>query len=74
MTSNRRTGAVTLAVAVLAAIIGWETGWGQRAMQVARQMFVKATGIDPRYARAYAAIANCDSYLLCMGDPAVSAA
>ncbi len=48
------------------------TGWGQRAMQVARQMFVKATGIDPRYARAYAAIANCDSYLLCMGDPETS--
>ena len=48
------------------------TGWGQRAMRAARQMFVKAASIDPRYARAYAAIANCDSYLLCMGDPAVS--
>ena len=49
-----------------------QTGWGQRAMHVARQMFIKAAEVDPRYARAYAAIANCDSYLLCMGDPAVS--
>ena len=44
------------------------TGWGQRAMHVARGMFGKAVAIDPGYARAYAAIANCDSYLLCMGD------
>jgi adenylate cyclase len=49
-----------------------QSGWGQRAMKVARQMFVKAVAIDPRYARAYAAIANCDSYLLCMGDPSTS--
>jgi TolB-like protein/Tfp pilus assembly protein PilF len=48
------------------------SGWGQRAMQVARRMFVKAVTVDPRYARAHAAIANCDSYLLCMGDPAAS--
>jgi TolB-like protein/Tfp pilus assembly protein PilF len=48
------------------------SGWGQRAMKVARQMFVKAVAVDPRYARAYAAIANCDSYLLCMGDPSTS--
>jgi TolB-like protein/Tfp pilus assembly protein PilF len=48
------------------------TGWGQRAMRAARRMFVKAAEADPRYARAYAAIANCDSYLLCMGDPGVS--
>ncbi|HKP27480.1 MAG TPA: winged helix-turn-helix domain-containing protein, partial [Dongiaceae bacterium] len=48
------------------------SGWGQRAMKVARQMFEKAVAIDRRYARAYAAIANCDSYLLCMGDPATS--
>lgn len=44
------------------------TGWGQRAMRVARQMFEKAVAVDPAYARAHAAIANCDSYLLCMGD------
>ena len=48
------------------------SGWGQRAMKVARRMFVKAAAVDPRYARAYAAIANCDSYLLCMGDPSTS--
>jgi TolB-like protein/Flp pilus assembly protein TadD len=35
-------------------------------------MFTKAAEIDPGYARAYAGIANCDSYLLCMGDPDVS--
>ena len=48
------------------------SGWGQRAMKVARRMFEKAVAVDPRYARAYAAIANCDSYLLCMGDPSTS--
>ena len=48
------------------------SGWGRRAMTVARGMFEKAVAVDPRYARAHAAIANCDSYLLCMGDPAAS--
>jgi TolB-like protein/pimeloyl-ACP methyl ester carboxylesterase/Flp pilus assembly protein TadD len=47
-------------------------GWGKRALHVARQMFVRASVIDPSYARAHAGIANCDSYLLCMGDPDVS--
>jgi adenylate cyclase len=31
--------------------------------QVARQMFAKAVELDPRYARAYAGIADCDSFL-----------
>jgi adenylate cyclase len=35
-------------------------------------MFVKSIEIDPGYARGYAGIANCDSYLVCMGDPAHS--
>ncbi len=48
------------------------SGWGQRALRVARQMFAKAIEIDPRYARAHAGIANCDSYLVCMGDPGAS--
>ncbi|MCI0430820.1 MAG: tetratricopeptide repeat protein [Rhodospirillales bacterium] len=48
------------------------SGWGRRALAVARQMFAKAAELDPRYARAFAGIANCDSTLLCMGDPGVS--
>jgi TolB-like protein/DNA-binding SARP family transcriptional activator/predicted Zn-dependent protease len=48
------------------------SGWGRRALRVARQMFVKAVEIDPRYARAHAGIANCDSYLVCMGDAGAS--
>jgi adenylate cyclase len=32
--------------------------------ELARRMFVKATELDPRYARAYAGIADCDSFLL----------
>ncbi|HZF36719.1 MAG TPA: BTAD domain-containing putative transcriptional regulator, partial [Candidatus Angelobacter sp.] len=48
------------------------SGWGERALRVARQMFVRAAEIDPRYARAYSGIANSDSYLMCMGDPTVS--
>jgi adenylate cyclase len=31
--------------------------------ELARKMFVKATELDPRYARAYAGIADCDSFL-----------
>jgi adenylate cyclase len=30
---------------------------------LARRMFVKAVELDPRYARAYASIADCDSFL-----------
>ena len=33
-------------------------------LALARQMFVKATEIDPEFARAYAGIANCDSRLI----------
>jgi adenylate cyclase len=32
--------------------------------ELARRMFVKAVELDPRYARAYAGIADCDSFLL----------
>ena len=49
-----------------------QSGWGKRALDVARQKFAKAATIDPAYARAFAGLANCDSYLLAMGDPAVS--
>ena len=31
--------------------------------QLARQMFAKAVKLDPLYARAYAGIADCDSFL-----------
>jgi adenylate cyclase len=33
------------------------------AYQLARRMFAKAVELDPRYARAYAGIADCDSFL-----------
>ncbi len=46
-----------------------QSGWGKRALDVARQKFAKAVAIDPGYARAFAGLANCDSYLLAMGDP-----
>ena len=32
--------------------------------ELARRMFAKAIELDPHYARAYAGIANCDSFLL----------
>jgi adenylate cyclase len=41
--------------------------WAKRALDVARQLFVKAIEIDPNYARAFAGIANCDSYRLLLG-------
>ena len=33
-------------------------------LRIARQMFVRATELDPDYARAYAGIANCDARLI----------
>src|SRR2546423_6564954 len=35
----------------------------KRYLQLARQMFAKAVEWDPMYARAYAGMADCDSYL-----------
>ena len=35
----------------------------KRYLQLARQMFAKAVDLDPMYARAYAGMADCDSYL-----------
>src|SRR5438876_7603614 len=35
----------------------------KRYFQLARRMFAKAVELDPRYARAYAGIADCDSFL-----------
>jgi adenylate cyclase len=35
----------------------------KRYLQLARQMFSKAVELDPMYARAYAGMADCDSYL-----------
>jgi adenylate cyclase len=35
----------------------------KRYLQLARQMFAKAVELDPAYARAYAGMADCDSYL-----------
>ena len=47
-------------------------GHDRRSYRVARQVYVEATEIDPRYARAWAGIANCDAYLLLYGDPSAS--
>src|SRR5438552_2038909 len=35
----------------------------KRYFELARRMFLKAVELDPRYARAYAGIADCDSFL-----------
>jgi adenylate cyclase len=43
-------------------------GIDKHGLRIAREMFAKAVEIDPRYARAYAALAICESYLA-MGDP-----
>jgi adenylate cyclase len=42
--------------------------WDSRALHVARQLFAKAIDIDPRYARAHAGVANCESHLLYLDD------
>ena len=38
----------------------------KRFLLLARQMFTKATVLDPKFARAYAGIANCDARLIGM--------
>jgi TolB-like protein/DNA-binding SARP family transcriptional activator/Tfp pilus assembly protein PilF len=43
-------------------------GIDKHGLRIAREMFAKAVEIDPRYARAYAALAICESYLA-VGDP-----
>ena len=47
-------------------------GIESRSFKVARQLFAKAIEIDPSYARAYAGLADCDSYLLLLNDPGAS--
>ena len=42
-------------------------------LKTARRLFAKAYTLDPGYARAYAAHANCDCYLLFLSDSAGSA-
>ncbi len=46
-------------------------GIDRHGLNIARKMFGKAVEIDPGYARAYAALAACESYLS-MSDPAVT--
>jgi adenylate cyclase len=38
--------------------------WSKRYFELARRMFAKAAELDPNYAKAYAGMADCDSYLL----------
>jgi hypothetical protein len=44
-------------------------GHESRNMKAARHLFAKAIEVDPLYARAYAGLADCDSYLLFANDP-----
>ncbi|TIL84601.1 MAG: tetratricopeptide repeat protein [Mesorhizobium sp.] len=44
-------------------------GHETRNMKAARHLFAKAIEVDPLYARAYAGLADCDSYLLLANDP-----
>lgn len=44
-------------------------GHEARNIQEARHLFAKAIELDPHYARAYAGLADCDSYLLLANDP-----
>ncbi|HEY7687795.1 MAG TPA: BTAD domain-containing putative transcriptional regulator, partial [Dongiaceae bacterium] len=46
-------------------------GIDRRNWRIARQMYAKASELDPAFAAAYAGMAICDSHLL-MGDPGIS--
>ena len=41
--------------------------WGKRALEAARQLFRQAIDADPRHARAYAGLADCECYRLLLG-------
>ncbi|KZS53101.1 adenylate/guanylate cyclase domain-containing protein [Rhizobium anhuiense] len=47
-------------------------GHESRSIKAARGLFAKAVDLDPRYARAYAGLSDCDSYLLLANDPAAT--
>jgi adenylate cyclase len=46
----------------------FNSGHRIQALKTARRLFAKAIEIDPGYARAYAALAGCDSQLLLVND------
>ena len=46
--------------------------WTKSYLMLARRMFTKAVELDPRYARAYAGIADCESALHVWYSPEVS--
>lgn len=46
-------------------------GIDKRSLSIARAMYARASEIDPCYARAYAGLATCESYLM-MSDPVTS--
>ena len=47
-------------------------GTETRLMKTAQRLFAKAIEIDPNYARAYAALADCECQLLIFNDPDAS--
>src|SRR5262249_29432382 len=47
-------------------------GHESRNMKAARHLFAKAIEVDPLYARAYAGMADCESYLLLANDATVT--
>ncbi|NNU40843.1 tetratricopeptide repeat protein [Rhizobium sophorae] len=47
-------------------------GHESRSIKAARRLFANAIDVDPLYARAYAGLADCDSYLLLANDPAAT--
>jgi adenylate cyclase len=46
--------------------------WAKRALEVARQQFVKAIALDPAFALAHAGMACLDCYRFLLDDPAAS--
>ncbi len=46
-------------------------GFDKHSLSIARNMFRRAIELDPRYARAYAALSSCESYLS-LSDPDVA--
>jgi adenylate cyclase len=67
--TNRSTDNPEAYQALLMARSFFNRGNEVRSLKIARQLFARAIEIDPGYARAYAGLADCDSFLLLANDP-----
>jgi adenylate cyclase len=70
--TNRSTGNAEAYRIYLMGRSFFNRGHESRNMKAARHLFAQAIEVDPNYARAYAGLADCESYLLLANDSTAS--